>query len=164
MQHHSSESSLPKADDFTVVIDTREQTPWEFSHHTVANKKLDTGDYSMEGYENILCIERKNGVAELAGNISEKRFQDVINRMTNYKHSYILVEGDYKELMNYPIGSDVPMRLWKKIKITPQYILKFISELQIYYNIHVVFCGNADWAQKTALSIMKRVHQKYGIK
>lgn len=164
MRQHSSES-LPQKnkDDFTIIIDTREQTPWDFKHHTVANKKLDTGDYSIEGYENLLCIERKNGVAELAGNISEKRFKDVINRMTNYQHSFILVEGDYEQLMNYPIGSDVPRRLWKNIKIKPAYILKFISELQIYYNIHVLFCGNADAAQKTALSIMKRIYEKYGI-
>jgi ERCC4-type nuclease len=148
-------------EDFTVIIDTREQNPWEFQYHAVANKKLDTGDYSIEGYENVLCIERKSGMAELARNVVERRFKDVIDRMKNYKHSYILIECDYDQLMNYPNGSDVPKNKWSKIKITPKFILKFIIELQMNHGIHVMFCGNHDWAQKTALSIMKRIYAKY---
>ena len=29
---------------FTIIIDTREQQPWEFPEFAVANRKLDTGD------------------------------------------------------------------------------------------------------------------------
>jgi ERCC4-type nuclease len=148
---------------FTIIVDTREQHPWEFQDHSVANKKLNTGDYSVEGLENILCIERKNGIAELANNITEKRFKDVINRMAEFKHAYILIECDYDQLMNYPIGSSIPKRLWNKIKISPGFILKFINDLSIDYNIHVIFCGCPSWAEKTALSIMKKVYNKYVI-
>ena len=34
-------------DDFTIIIDTREQHPWKFPYNAKANKKLDTGDYSI---------------------------------------------------------------------------------------------------------------------
>lgn len=147
--------------DFTIIVDTREQHPWEFSHKVVAHRKLDTGDYSVEGLEDILCIERKKGVAEIANNITEKRFKDVIERMSKYKHAYILIECDYDQLMNYPIGSDIPKRLWNKIKIPPLYILKYLTELSVYHNIHVIFCGCASWAETTAYSIMKRVYDNH---
>jgi len=32
----------------------------------------------------------------------------------------------------------------------------------VHHNIHVMFCGNPEWAEKTALSIMKRVYKLYG--
>jgi ERCC4-type nuclease len=146
---------------FTIIVDTREQHPWTFQHHAVAHRKLDTGDYSIEGLENILCIERKNGIAEIANNMTESRFEDVINRMKTYKHAFILIECDYDQMMNYPIGSDVPKRAWSKIKISPAFILKFLSELSVHHNIHVIFCGSPSWAEKTALSIMKRVYTLY---
>lgn len=148
--------------EFTIIVDTREQNPWEFKYHTVSKRKLDTGDYSIEGLETIFCIERKKGVAEIANNITESRFKDVIQRMSTYKHSFILVECDYEQLMNYPIGSDVPKKLWNKIKISPAFILKFLLELAILHNIHVIFCGSPSWAEKTALSIMRRMNEIYG--
>jgi hypothetical protein len=64
-------------------------------------------------------------------------------------------------MMNYPVGSDIPQKLWKHIKISPAFIMKFVTELSIYHNIHVIFCGSPHWAEKTALSIMKRVYDKY---
>jgi ERCC4-type nuclease len=147
---------------FTIIVDTREQKPWVFSEHATANHKLDTGDYAIEGLEHILCIERKKGIAELANNMREKRFKDVIERMSKYKHAYILLECEYSQMMNYPIGSDVPPKLWSKIKIPPLFILKFITELSVDYGINVIFCGNASWAESTALSIMKKIHKIYG--
>jgi len=38
------------SNEFTIIVDTREQKPWSFEHHATANHKLDTGDYSIEGY------------------------------------------------------------------------------------------------------------------
>jgi len=149
---------------FTIIIDTREQHPWIFEGYTVANRKLNTGDYGIEGLEDILCIERKNGVAEIANNITEDRFKDVIARMSGHKHSFILVECGYEQLMNYPVGSDVPERAWSSVKISPGFILKFLMELSVKHNIHVMFCDNPLWAEKTAISIMKRVYKIYGPK
>lgn len=155
---------MKKSDNFTIIVDTREQHPWVFKEFATAKRKLDTGDYSIEGLEDKLCIERKNGMAEIATNMTESRFPDVIERMSKYPHSYILIECNYDQLMNYPRGSDVPQRLWSNIKITPGFILKFLTQLSVSHNIHVIFCGNAEWAEKTALSIMKRVREHYGQK
>jgi ERCC4-type nuclease len=149
---------------FTIIVDTREQQPWHFSEFATAKRKLDTGDYSIEGFEDILCIERKKSIAEIANNITEKRFKNFIARMSQYKHAYMLIECNYDQMMHYPIGSDIPKKTWSKIKISPLFILKYLTEISILHNIHVMFCGSASWAEKTALSIMKRVYEIHGKK
>ena len=147
-----------KSTDFTIIIDTREQQPWTFNNHTVANRKLDTGDSSIEGLENILCIERKKSASEFANNIVESRFKDVLMRMNQLKYSFILLEFDLEDLLVYPIGSTVPKRMWDKIKITPAFLLKNILELQLNYNVIVYFCGDSDNAEKMAEYILKKIH------
>jgi len=147
-----------KSTDFTIIIDTREQQPWTFNNHTVANRKLDTGDYSIEGLENILCIERKKSASEFANNIVESRFKDVLMRMNQLKYSFILLEFNLEDLLVYPIGSTVPKRMWDKIKITPAFLLKNILELQLNYNVIVYFCGDSDNAEKMAEYILKKIH------
>lgn len=143
--------------DFTVIVDTREQTPWALKHYATASKKLDTGDYSIEGYEDIVCIERKHNISEFVTNMNEKRFVDVLNRMTKYKYSYIIMEFNFDDILNFPIGSDIPKKMWDKLKVSPAYIIKYIADIQTKYNIHVLFCGSPTGAEKMALSLMRRV-------
>lgn len=146
-----------KNDEFTVIIDTREQQPWSFKEHAVANRKLDTGDYSIEGLEHLLCIERKKSASEFANNIVESRFKDVVMRMSQLKYSFLLLEFDLEDLLIYPIGSTVPKRMWNKIKISPAFLLKNILELQLNHNIIVYFCGDSDNAEKMASYILKKI-------
>jgi ERCC4-type nuclease len=144
--------------EFTIIVDTREQQPWEFKEHSVAHRKLDTGDYSVEGLEHLLCIERKKSASEFATNVIESRFKDVIMRMEQLKYSFLLLEFDLEDLLIYPIGSTVPKKMWDKIKITPSFLIKNIMELQLNHNIKVMFCGNSSNASKLAEFIMKKIH------
>lgn len=147
-----------KYDDFIIIVDTREQQPWSFENHAVSNKKLDTGDYSIEGLENILGIERKKSVSEFANNITESRYQDVVLRLSQLKYSFLLLEFDLEDVLIYPIGSTVPKRMWGKIKISPAFLMKNILELELTHNIKVMFCGNASNAQKMAEYILRKVN------
>jgi ERCC4-type nuclease len=147
---------------FHIVIDTREQHPWSFDHMEKSISKLDTGDYSLRGLENLFCIERKGSVSEFANNITEKRFKDVTERLTNIKHAFLLLEFDLEDVLIYPVGSTVPKKMWDKLRITPKFILKHINELQILHNIKVIFCGDASNAEKMALSLMRKIYELYG--
>ena len=155
-------TSNEKKYSFNVIIDTREQKPWAFAGCNTINKKLDTGDYSIEGLENLLCIERKNSVSEIANNISESRFKAEIERMNDYLYKFILLEFSLQNVLDYPVNSNVPRRLWDKIKIRPAFILKFLTELQTKHNINVVFCDNPAAANQMAFSIIKRVNEMHG--
>lgn len=143
---------------FTIIVDTREQQPWVFDNYVVANKKLDTGDYSVEGLEHLLAVERKKSISEFANNITESRFKDVVERLSNIKYAFLLLEFDLQDVLIYPVGSTVPRRLWDKIKISPSFIMKHLLELQIHHNIKVIFCGDASNAEKMAESILRKVH------
>jgi hypothetical protein len=143
---------------FTIIIDTREQQPWNFNDYTKAHKKLDTGDYSIEGLEHILTIERKKSSSEFATNVVESRFKDVVMRLSQFKYSFLLLEFDLEDLLIYPEGSTVPKRMWDKVKITPSFLIKNILELQLNHNIKVIFCGSASNAEKIAEFIFKKIH------
>lgn len=102
-------------DNLVVLVDTREQTNSKileyFDKHNIKykSKALKTGDYSFlvkkcpelgflvdTYFTDELCIERKNSVSEIAGNMVEKdeRFIKELNRMINIQDVYILIEND----------------------------------------------------------------------
>ena len=43
-----------------IIIDTREQIPWEFRDLPTEPGTLDTGDYSVSGLEHLIAVERKS--------------------------------------------------------------------------------------------------------
>ena len=145
----------------TVVVDTREKTPWNFNDNEIVGKtiraKLDTGDYSIEGLEDLLCIERKKSVSEFAHNVVEKRFTNEVIRMMEYPYRFLLLEFDIDDVLHYPHGSDIPQRKWKTVKVTDKLMMSCIAGLQINNGIHVLFCGNDTGAQLIATNIMKKV-------
>lgn len=149
-------------DPFTIIVDTREQMPWEFGFHNTAKRKLDTGDYSMEGFESLFTIERKKSVSEIANNLSESRFKDVLERLGQIPHSFMIMEFSVDEIYQFPVGSDVPKKMWDKLRISGNYIMKCLIEAQLNYNIHILFCDDAENAERVAVSIMKRIYEKYG--
>jgi len=148
-------------DPFTIIVDTREQIPWEFGFHDTAKKKLDTGDYSIEGFEDILAIERKKSVSEIATNLSESRFKDVLQRLSKIKHPYMVFEFSLDEVYSFPVGSDIPKRMWDKLKISGNYIIKRLIEIQLEYNIQIVFCDDSSNAERFSASLMKRIYERY---
>ena len=147
---------------FHIIVDTREQQPWEFENMVKSVSKLDTGDYSLQGLEHMLCIERKKSVSEVANNITESRFKDVVARMDTFKYAFLLLEFELDDVLSYPIGSNVPKKMWEKLKITPKFILKHLIELQLLHNIKVLFCGSPSSAERMALSIMRKVYEFHG--
>ena len=85
-----------------IVIDTREQLPYKFTDMpkgwkvATVRKKLDTGDYSLKGYEDKFCIERKS-LSDLFGTIGNKirraRFSHQLIRMRVMPRSCVVVEA-----------------------------------------------------------------------
>jgi hypothetical protein len=150
-----------KKDNFNIIIDTREQLPWEFGNHVTSKQKLDTGDYSIEGMEHLLTIERKQSVSEIANNITETRFPAFLERMSIIPHKFMLFEFDLDDVYQFPVGSDIPKSKWDKLRISNNYIMKNISLFHIKYGIHTIFCGDSDNAEKMAVRIMRTVYDKY---
>lgn len=81
--------------DFGIVVDTREQTPFEFpSVVPIEVKKLDAGDYSVIGYEDKISIERKSE-DDFVQSITRDyvRFEAELERLEKYAFCAIVVES-----------------------------------------------------------------------
>lgn len=77
-----------------IIIDTREQCPYEFPETATSQKHLETGDYSVEGYESVFAVERKT-LTDLAGSVGQRRerFEAEIRRAQDLERFAIVVEG-----------------------------------------------------------------------
>ena len=78
-----------------IIIDTREQEPFEFDTESVEvlDKALPTGDYSLAGYENLVCIERKSLPDYVQSVIMQRvRFIKEVNKIFELLHSCNAVE------------------------------------------------------------------------
>jgi ERCC4-type nuclease len=126
---------------YTICIDSREQKPWVFPDIETVTTKLATGDYTLEGFGQEICIERKGNIGEFAMNITEKRFDDVVKRLNEFKHGYLLLEFNMYHLMAFPQSSAIPRSKWPYIKITPNFLLKRLLDYQLNYNFKTMLVG-----------------------
>lgn len=131
-------------DDITVIIDTREQTPWDMSPLKTEKGTLETGDYTIKGLEHVIAIERKS-LGDLLGCIgqSRERFDKEIKRMLSYPCRCVIVEAHWGELM---AGN------WRShIKPTAAMgsVLGWIA-----HGVPFIFAGNAEEAGRYAGRLM----------
>lgn len=90
-----------KPEEIVAVIDTREQLPYDLAPLRAVRKTLHTGDYSLLGYEDEICIERKS-FDDYIGVIgqSRERWERQIERMLEFRVKAIIVEATWKDLEN----------------------------------------------------------------
>ena len=108
-----------------LIEDTREQTPltdWPEGTQ-VENRGLDTGDYSIAGWENCFAIERKS-VTDLAGTMIDgyepntqkprRRFNNELERMRHFDCAAVIVTATPAELIEFKhnCGMDAHAALW----------------------------------------------------
>jgi hypothetical protein len=160
---------MNKAPGYYVIKDTREQQGYFFGPYQsclgMVEQKLDTGDYSIQGLEDKLCIERKASVEELAINLGQKKyaFLEEIERMKDFTHKFLVLEFTLADLAKFPKDTRIPQEKMPSVKITGKYILKCLMEFELYNDVHVLFCGDKQHAFATVSSILKRVNEKYTI-
>ena len=80
--------------DPVIVIDSREQAPFEFTTLRARVDKLDTGDYSVYGLEHLVCVERKS-LPDLLGccGRERERFVRELQRMKAYRFRMLIIEA-----------------------------------------------------------------------
>lgn len=77
-------------DEVPIVIDTRENDAYDFTEVGVDNitrRKLDVGDYTLDGFEHTFAVERKT-LDDLATSLGaeRRRFENEILRANGYAH------------------------------------------------------------------------------
>lgn len=153
---------------YKVIRDVQEKKGyWEFQKSKYCDGVIDqhllTGDYTLEGFEDIFALERKASTGELAGNVCTKQFVNELKRADrDLKHFFVICEFSLDDVMRFPYGSGIPKGVWNRLKITSHLLLKRIVEFELEHNVTFVFCGNADNAKEFASSVFKRMIEKYG--
>ena len=95
---------------YTVIKDTREQDGWFFSPYDRCSgmevSTMKTGDYTIKGYEDLVCVERKGSVTEIATNLGKKKktFQAEMERMKAFDFRFILLEFSASDVLDYPLS------------------------------------------------------------
>lgn len=148
-----------------IIIDTREQQPWKFSEMSSVNKKLDTGDYSIEGLEDVFVIERKKATGELSVNLfgkDWKRFQRELVRMKDFKFAFLFCEFSMEDILRFPEGSGISKKAIATMKITSRLIMEKMSTIESTYGVRLVYCKDAFEAQMKAEQLFRKVIKSYG--
>lgn len=146
-----------------VYRDTSEKKGWFFEKSEVITKvekaNLMTGDYTIKGFEKDFVIERKGSTAEFAHNIFEKRFEDEMKRLEEFKLPFLVCEFSFDDLLQFPINSGIPAKLWPKVKVRSKFLLSAFMRYQVIYKTRFILAG--DNGEQVAENLFKMV-MKYG--
>ncbi len=96
-------SSIPAELDpagITIIVDTREQLPFDLSPLTTEAGTLATADYSVKGLEQRICLERKSlpDLVTCAGSERE-RFGRELQRMLAFPARLVIVETSWSQVL-----------------------------------------------------------------
>jgi len=146
-------------DGFVLKIDTREQNPLFSNNYDYVEKvyeKLDDGDYSYVGGEDITAIERKcksdfytyifnhNKTVEKLLRLGEKRFAALVIECSEY--DLYDVENSFTEYM------------------TIEMIRGFLKSVNVKYNIHIYINNSREsierWVIDRLVSVYKLEKEK----
>ena len=160
----------------SIIRDTREQMPYFDSplfetygvELEILTRKLHAGDYSIEGLEDKILIERKANTGELHGNIGKvkhkERFYRELEKLKEAEEAYILCEWPESNNFTFPQNSGIPLSKMKYIKMSSKYFRKLIHEIQEEFpTITFIYCKNRYDAEKQAFKLLKKVYAKYGV-
>jgi len=89
----------PKPSDCPLlIVDTREQTPYEFAIESTRST-LKTGDYSVSGLENEIAIERKE-LGDFLNCLTNdrERFERELDRAAQMRRLWVVIESDLRKI------------------------------------------------------------------
>lgn len=147
-----------------IIKDSREQLGYDFPEDdTFAGtkiEKLSVGDYAVEGYQHLTFIDRKKSTSELANNMSEARFEKLLQKASKYKYRFLIMEFDMDDVYNFPLNSGIPVAKFKYCRIKPAFIASFLARIAIQYDINLIFAHNATDAEKFCHALLKRIYKE----
>jgi len=87
----------------TVVIDSREKKPYEFPGvRDTRTERLNVGDYTIEGYEDVFAVERKtlDDLAQSLG-VERERFEAEVQRAQSLAEFVVMIEAPKSHVYEY---------------------------------------------------------------
>lgn len=146
----------------TVLIDTREQSPYAFRsipadgsdpgqllHVHTEVRGLKSGDYSLDGFADLVAVERKSK-ADLFGTVGQgrDRFERELERLNAMRFAAVMVEAEWSEIMTSP-----PRHSQLGVKTISRSVLAW---QQRYTRVHWHFWPTREVAEVVTFRILER--------
>ena len=141
---------------FAILVDSREQKPYLFDGHKTIVVGLHTGDYSIDGYQDLVSVERKEW-SDFYGCLTKgsnprynmrERFEAELARLSRMAHSHVVIEGGFKDLAKQFTHFDRKKKRFVKSLITPAVAQQSIIAWSTRYRVPIWLCGDrkrAEW-------------------
>jgi len=138
-----------------VIVDSREQEPWTFSHLPTMTATLTDGDYSLAGLQGMVVVERKSLPDLLSCIGSERaRFVRELTRLRAYPYRAVVVEASL---------ADLEAREWRS-RLTAAHVLGSVASWQTRY-CPFIFAGShaaaGRWAERFLFQVARHVAETY---
>ena len=127
--------------------------PYRFDpkHVVVSRKALRAGDYSLEGMEKVVAVERKSLPDFVASVIhSRDRFARELKRLGTYDAAFVLVEADLQDVLDRRYRSHAH----------PHAVLGSMVALFVDYGVPFIFCSNRENAGRITAGFLMRYHRR----
>ena len=146
-------SNPSEPDRITVVVDTREQEPYLFDPErvTTTRRALPAGDYSLEGREDQVAVERKT-LEDLVATVirSRKRFRKELERLAGFEAACVVVEANLSDILTRGYRSGAH----------PNAVLGAVLSIVVDFRLPVFFCSDRQAACRFVEGYLRRAHRK----
>jgi hypothetical protein len=133
---------------YSVCRDSREKRGfgWWFEENLQCDgtiiKTMRTGDYSIDGMEDTLVIDRKGCLSEFAANLTDKRFEREMERMSHIDQSIVMLEFEYEDFENWPKSAGLTNNQIAQVKTSAKFLRKKVHEFCERYGVRFIFAGS----------------------
>jgi len=131
-----------------IVVDDREKMPYEFPAMETEPARLDVGDYSVEGFEDVFAVERKS-LDDLARSVGTDRgrFEAEIERAQTLDNFAVVIEADVEDAYKGRYYS----------KIHPNAVVGTVKKWPWKWGtLDFEWCGDRDGAKQETLRLLDR--------
>lgn len=133
-----------------ILRDTREQKPYAFERFGVEciPATLDTGDYSLPGFEDRVAVERKS-IDDLIGCLmgsDRARFERELSRGARYDLFCVVVESSLEDISKGRFKSNMK----------PHAALQSIFAFQVRYRVPFIWASNRAGGEYVTHSLLSK--------
>ncbi|TQQ81887.1 ERCC4 domain-containing protein [Halonotius roseus] len=131
-----------------VVFDQREKREWDLPGVDQTAVHLETGDYTIEGYEDRFAVERKS-INDLATSVGSNRdrFEAEIQRAQSMDEFVVIIEGSRHDVENHRYYSN----------IHPNAVLGTTDKWPLKYSqLDFIWAGDREQAAQECLRLLDR--------
>jgi len=132
------------------ITDTREQKEYSFPIPAL-RRKLNAGDYSVQGLEERVAVERKSLPDFVRTVIRDRdRFHEELRKLAQYEFACVVVEATLQDVLEgkYPGYAH------------PNAVLGAAVSISVDWGIPVFFCGDRQSSCRLTEEFLKRCHTK----